>query len=179
MKMKKNKIILIIIMSILVILWGVCIYKLSDMNTTSSNGRSTDIITVFLEKGLEFTNDLGITNSHPSLSKIEHASSLLNSPLRKVMHASVYFVLAFFLIIVINMIFRNRRYLVSLLLTIVICFIFASSDEFHQTFVAGRTGQFQDVIIDTVGATFGCLFYATYYFAFKLGRLSGLKNKED
>ena len=57
------------------------------MNTMSSNGKSTDIITVVLEKGLEFTNNLGITNSYPSLSKIKYASALLNFPLRKVMHA--------------------------------------------------------------------------------------------
>ena len=167
--MKKGKIVLIIVVFIMAILWGTLIYKLSDMDTTNSNGHSTDIITVFLEKGLEFTNDLGITNSHPSSSKIEHASALLNSPLRKVMHASVYFVLAFLLILIVNMLFKNKKYLVSLLIAVILCFSFALTDEYHQTKVVGRTGQFKDVVIDTCGALVGCLFYGTYYFAYKLG----------
>ena len=170
--MKKSKIVLIIVVFMMIILWGTVIYKLSDMNTMNSNGHSTDIITVFLEKGLEFTNDLGITNSHPNASKIEHASTLLNSPLRKVMHASVYFVLAFFLIIVVNMLFKNNKYFISLMITILLCFIFAMTDEYHQTFVAGRTGQFMDVLIDTSGAIVGTLYYGTYYLVYRIGKKS-------
>lgn len=173
--MKKSKIVLIILIFLIAILWGVCIYKLSDMNTNNSNGHSTDIITVFIEKGLEFTNDLEITHSHPSESKIEHASSLLNSPLRKVMHASVYFVLAFILIIVINMLFKTRKYILSLMITVLLCFIFAITDEYHQTFVKGRTGQFKDVVIDTSGALVGTLFYGTYYLVYRIGK----KSKEE
>lgn len=172
--MNKKRLIIIMIVVLLAVIWGGIIYRLSDMNTTSSNGHSTDIITVFLEKGLEFTNNLGITNSHPSLSKIEHASALLNSPLRKVMHASIYFVFAFILIIVVNMLFKNNKYLISFIITILLCFIFAMTDEYHQTFVVGRTGQFQDVIIDTIGSMFGCLFYGTYYWVYKLGRKSNV-----
>ena len=40
-----------------------------------------------------------------------------------------------------------------------ICFIYACTDEYHQTFVSGRTGQFTDSLIDTFGGTLGCLFY--------------------
>lgn len=154
----------------LIILWGTIIYKLSDMNTTNSNGHSTDIISILLEKGLEFTNDLGITDSHPSETKIDHAASLLNSPMRKVMHASVYFVLAFLIIIVINMLLKNKKYIISLIITIILCFFFALGDEYHQTFVSGRTGQFKDVIIDTTGALAGTLFYGTYYLAYRIGK---------
>lgn len=31
-------------------------------------------------------------------------------------------------------------------------FLTASADEYHQTFLAGRTGQFSDVLLDTTGA---------------------------
>ena len=170
--MKKVRVVVVLMMLLFAFFWGVCIYQLSDMNTTNSNGHSTDIISVFLEKTLEFTNDLGITNSHPNESKIEHASSLLNSPLRKVMHASVYFVLALFLIVGISVFFRNSKYLLSLLITILFCFVFAFTDEYHQTFVEGRSGKFMDVIIDTTGAFVGTLFFGTYYFAFTLGKKS-------
>ena len=142
------------------------------MNTTNSNGKSSDIIAILLEKGLDFTNDLGITNSHPNESKIEHAASLLNSPMRKVMHASVYFVLSFLLILGINMIFKNDKYVISLIIALVLCVLFALGDEYHQTFVIGRTGQFKDVIIDTCGAITGILFYSSYYLVYKIGKKS-------
>ena len=80
----------------------------------------------------------------------------------------LYFVLAFLLILIVNMLFRNKRYLVSLLITIILCFSFALTDEYYQTKVVGRTDQFKDVVIDTCGALVGCLFYDTYYFAYKL-----------
>ena len=35
--------------------------------------------------------------------------------------------------------------------------LYASSDEFHQLFVSGRSGQISDVILDTCGGLFGVL----------------------
>lgn len=175
MKKNKKKIIISIIVCLLIILWIGIIYKLSSMNTTNSNGHSKDIISVFIEDTLEITNKYGITNSHPNSTKIEKASRLLNAPLRKVMHASVYFVLAFLIILFVNYLFKNKKYLVSSLISLVLIIALASFDEFHQTFVAGRTGQIKDVIIDTCGAIVGILFYGTYYYIYKRGYKSGLK----
>jgi len=33
--------------------------------------------------------------------------------------------------------------------------LYAASDEFHQSFVPGRTGQFSDVVVDTLGGAIG------------------------
>jgi VanZ family protein len=35
-------------------------------------------------------------------------------------------------------------------------FLVAGSDEWHQTFLPGRTGQFSDVLLDTVGGAVVC-----------------------
>lgn len=35
------------------------------------------------------------------------------------------------------------------------CFLYACSDEWHQTFVPGRSGSFRDVLIDMVGVVVG------------------------
>ncbi len=51
------------------------------------------------------------------------------------------------------------RALAALLLAL----LYAVSDEFHQTFVPGREGRWQDVVIDTVGATFGLIVYAALF----------------
>ena len=172
--MNKSKKIVIIIL-FLVVVWGFIIYKFSDMNTLDSNDDSKNVIAIFLEKGLEFTNDLGITKSHPSDNKIERATQLLNSPLRKVMHASVYFVLSFFIMLAINVLRNKKKYWLTFLITILICFTFALTDEYHQTQVIGRTGQFLDVLIDTSGAILGSLFFGTYFIAYKLG----VKSKKE
>lgn len=42
-------------------------------------------------------------------------------------------------------------------LAILIVFLYASTDEFHQRFVHGRTPMVSDVFIDTAGATLGML----------------------
>lgn len=44
-------------------------------------------------------------------------------------------------------------------LAILICVLFAISDEIHQLYVPGRGGQIKDVIIDSAGAFVGILGY--------------------
>lgn len=173
-----NKPTKIILLLILAIGWMVCIFKLSGMTSQKSNGKSTDFISIFIEDALEITNDYGITNSHPSDEKLAHASELINSPMRKVIHATVYFVLAFFVMILLNIIFDHKKYILSFILALVISVIFAATDEFHQTFVSGRTGQILDVFIDSAGAVMGVLFYTTYHIVYKNGYKKALQDNE-
>ncbi len=35
---------------------------------------------------------------------------------------------------------------------LLICLIYGATDEFHQTFVDGRSGEVRDVLVDTLGA---------------------------
>ena len=44
-----------------------------------------------------------------------------------------------------------------LAMSIFLSFLYAITDEIHQIFVPGRSAQFRDVLIDTLGASFGCL----------------------
>lgn len=41
--------------------------------------------------------------------------------------------------------------------------LYAASDEFHQLFVEGRSGQLTDVAIDSIGVMFGVLLIAVIY----------------
>ena len=169
----------IIFMLILAVFWMICIFKLSDMNSQKSNGKSSDIIALFIEDTLDITNEYGITNSHPTESKLVKASQLINAPLRKVMHASVYFVLAFFMMLLLNIIFNHDYYILSLVIAIILCSGFAMTDEFHQTFVVGRTGQMMDVIIDSLGALVGMFFYTTYHIVYKNGYNKALEELDE
>ena len=46
---------------------------------------------------------------------------------------------------------KDARLLRSTLITFLFCFLYACSDEWHQTFVPGRAGRIQDVWIDGIG----------------------------
>lgn len=78
-----------------------------------------------------------------------------------------------------NIILEHKKYFLSVIIALIICIIFAGTDEYHQTFVAGRTGQLLDVIIDTAGGIIGILFYSTYQIVYKLGYKKALKEKAE
>jgi len=70
--------------------------------------------------------------------------------LRKIAHAAEYFILTFLL----YRAFKGQLKMGTLLLIIypaTLSFLYAASDEFHQSFVIGRTCSFGDVLIDTIG----------------------------
>jgi VanZ family protein len=76
---------------------------------------------------------------------------------RKTAHVSEYTVLAFIVSMGAVFVFHkslNKTFLISTSL----CFLYASTDEIHQRFVAGREGCFKDVLIDTFGAIIGFIY---------------------
>ncbi len=51
---------------------------------------------------------------------------------------------------------RDRWHLRSVLLGLLCQIAVAGADEYHQTFVPGRTGQLSDVLLDTCGGVLAC-----------------------
>lgn len=47
---------------------------------------------------------------------------------------------------------------------VLITALYAATDEFHQTFVPGRSGQFSDVVLDSCGAVAGVIFFAIFLY---------------
>ena len=156
----KNKIIKIISW-LLVIIWMIIIFMFSSMDTNESNSKSENTINKVIETTLDTTNNIGITDKHPSNNKINNVVKTLNYPLRKCMHASIYLILA---ILLINALTKYKiKISKKLFITLILCFIYALLDEYHQTFVFGRTGQFSDVLIDTTGSSIGIIIYLIKY----------------
>ena len=145
----------------LVILWASFIFFLSSMNASESDNKSMKAIDTAIESTIEVTNKAGITDTHPSESEKKQVVKQLNNPLRKVAHASEYFVLVLLLINALLCSGVNGRKV--LILSLVLCFAYSCFDEYHQTFVVGRTGQFSDCLIDTAGGMVGCLIYYCIY----------------
>lgn len=167
--MDKKKLILIGIVAAVIIAWCATIFNLSGMSSENSNGKSKGIVEQAIVKVLDATNEAGITDSHPDDEKLAKAAELINAPLRKVVHATVYFVLALLLLTISRVIFGSKKYLLSCTITMLLCFIFAMTDEYHQTFVDGRTGQMMDVMIDTAGACVGMSLFSSYFMIYLLG----------
>lgn len=142
----------IIISWLLVIIWMILIFLLSDITGTESHDKSVSVIEKAITVTASVTNYLGITKeSNEQKIRISNLSETLNYPVRKCMHILEYLILTLLLY---NAFYqsgiKNKR---TFLFSILICFLYACSDEFHQLF-SERTGQFRDVIIDTFG---GCI----------------------
>lgn len=126
----KNKISLL-----LVILWMIFIFVMSSFDATSSSNQSNfivDIITSIIN-----IKDIG----------------LLSLIIRKLAHFIEYFILG---ILVINFITRYDK---KIIIAILLCIIYATSDEIHQIFVPGRSCQIIDIMIDSLGSIMGVYLY--------------------
>ena len=77
---------------------------------------------------------------------------------RKGAHFSIYLILGLFFC---NAYFQSGivKHLPLGVLSAVSSFLYSASDEFHQTFVPGRSGELSDVLIDSTGAIIGVLIY--------------------
>ena len=142
--MKKNKeLIKIIISWILVITWMIVIFMLSNTNAKDSTNESKKIITDTIVSTTTVTNDIGLTDYHPTDNELKETVKKLNNPLREIMHSVEYLVLS---ILLLNAL-KNSNIKKIYLYTFIICIIYILSDEYHQTFVTGRTFEYIDIFM--------------------------------
>lgn len=129
--MKRN--IKLIAIWLIAVTWILVIFVFSNMNPSSSNSKSKATINFALNKAVDVSNGIGITDINLTEEQQKVIVNKLNAPLRKCMHASVYFVLA----LLVYAIARNlnvppkKAYILSILFA----FCYACTDEYHQTFV--------------------------------------------
>ena len=125
-----------ILSTLLVISWMFLIFMFSHQPATESATLSGGIINT-LENLLNANLDF------------------IHTPLRKGAHITVYFFLGAFLV---NMYchYTNTPKTI-IILALITSILYAISDELHQTFIPGRSGEVLDVIYDTLGASFGII----------------------
>ncbi|MCY6957018.1 VanZ family protein [Clostridium brassicae] len=129
---------------LLAIAWMVVIFKFSNDPATVSDAKSGTVITMFDSIGLNLNSLLG---------------TLANFIVRKVAHFTEFLILYVFLYNALSESYTNKK---ALVIAIVFTFLYACSDEFHQTFIPGREGRFRDVLIDTSG---GIAAFMYFYFS--------------
>ena len=97
-------------------------------------------------------------SNQPGVESTKLTSNLF---LRKLGHFSEYAILGFFAFAYFSNIFQIGREKIQLetsfFISFLFCFSYAVTDEFHQTFVIGRDGNFMDVLIDSGGVLFGII----------------------
>jgi VanZ family protein len=143
-----------IILLILIFAWMGVIFLFSNQTSDISEEKSDKVSEVLINIGQKITKKEIKPNRKKELIKS------MRFYVRKTAHFTIYLILGL-LIYDVCLLFNIKR---SFIFSIVFCFIYACSDEFHQLFISGRTGQMRDVIIDFLGAVFGCfIFYLIIY----------------
>lgn len=134
-----------------VLIWMGVIYNFSAQNAEESSNLSQGISKI-------------LYNLISSLPRVELEPSLFHSLLRQTAHFLVFFVLALLLINAFRISgFNFNR---STLYTLIIAVIYAALDEYHQSFVPGRTAELKDVLTDSLGIIAGIGIYRTLLFFF-------------
>jgi VanZ family protein len=143
-KVKKR---LRIIAILTTLIWMGVIFRFSMDTGTSSHELSDMCVSIFNKAVFYFTGKdlkISITPEHYSMIELFF---------RKLAHMSIYFILSINVMVVL---FTFDMHMISrMLLSLIICFLYACTDEFHQFFVDGRGASFIDCLIDTSGAFFG------------------------
>lgn len=129
----------------LVVSWMALIFYLSHQPATQSNGLSTGIT----EKVIEIIEKIA-----PNL---DNDIRSFNHIIRKNAHFFSYLILGILVSNVVSNYQSVRKK--AFILALSICVLYAISDEVHQLFIPGRSGQIKDVFIDSVGAVVGVLGY--------------------
>lgn len=88
----------------------------------------------------------------PKEEQIDYAKKI-EFPMRKMAHATEYAILGCLLTNLCQSLSMKKAYMWSWLMGNA----YAATDEFHQLFVPGRSGQITDVMLDSVGCLTGCL----------------------
>lgn len=138
-----------IISWVLVILWMGIIFYLSHQPANQSNELSTGISEKITEVVKKITNSSNMNTVN------------FNHIIRKLAHFTAYFILG---VLVINALEQKYSLDGKLILgSIIICILYAISDEFHQAFIPGRGPAAFDVFIDSLGASTGILIYKMFH----------------
>lgn len=144
-KKKIGKYIARIILIILIIINCFVIFRFSSEESEQSNQTSGKVVDNIVEKSPKTKN--------LSKKEKEKKKEEIVTPVRKAAHFSIYTCLGALLYLLCRT-FKGKNWK-RILISIGLAFTYACTDEMHQRFVGGRSGEFKDVCIDSCGAIFG------------------------
>ena len=125
----------------------VTIFCLSSQNADSSSNTSARLTKTFVKTFYGDYNSFSPEKQH----EIWEKSSFI---VRKLAHFSIYTALGFCASFTVG---KRKLFTMKSLFVVLFGFIYAFSDEFHQSFSEGRSCEFRDMMIDTSGVFTGML----------------------
>lgn len=134
-----------IIKHILLILWCLLIFFFSSENGELSSNRSKTITNNVVDTYEKVFND--------EIKEKDKVVDDVEIVIRKVTHFGLYFILGILVLSCFSeypLSFKKQ-----IIFSVLFCFLYAASDEFHQLFSSGRGGRILDVFIDTSGSITG------------------------
>lgn len=132
---------------ILLILTFIQIFNFSAQDGTESSGVSKKV-------ALKIINVLHTTRNLSEEEK-DALAEKSQKVVRKCAHLSIYTLVGILIMSFISTYKIKTKY--RILVSLLVGFLYAASDEIHQTFIPGRTGSPIDVGIDTCGTFLGIL----------------------
>ena len=129
---------------ILLLLWMTVIFMFSSSGSVKSNDTSGKVIS----SAISVKDKVTSKETKPETKK--KIVKKLNYSVRKSAHVFEYFILGILSLNVFDA-FNVKR---KVLFAIILCILYASSDEFHQIFT-GRTASIIDVLLDSVASIVG------------------------
>lgn len=125
------------------VLWMALIFSFSNQKDVDSSKVSDGFIDRTVVRIYK------IFNENITKEKENEIIEKYTYPIRKLAHYTLYFILGILSFLVVKDYSINKKLIIYSLL---ICFLYACSDEFHQLFVIGRSARVLDVLIDTFGS---------------------------
>lgn len=149
--MIKNKNSKIYIAWFLVILWMAVIFYMSSQPAVESNGMSRGVTKLIIQfVRIVYPLDIEVDATQFWVDRFNHT-------VRKLGHVTEYLILGIF---VANAYKKSGVNGCKLMMySLILCFAYAVSDEFHQYFVPGRGPGWGDVMLDSFGAALGIIIY--------------------
>lgn len=144
---------------ILLLLWMTVIFMFSSSGSVKSNNTSGQVISSAISVKDKVTNNKTKPETKKKIVK------KLNYSVRKSAHVFEYFVLGVLALNVFDA-FNVKR---KVLFAIILCVLYAASDEFHQLFT-GRTASATDVLLDSAASIVGIYLLNLIFSRRKKGR---------
>ena len=124
------------------------IFYFSAQNATESSGMSMEFIRWLLHKKL-----LEVMSVESAVMIEEGIENIV----RKCAHFFIYSCLGFCSSMTLYYSGKMNKSCILFIISLVFCMFYASTDEVHQLFVPGRSGEIRDVLIDSAGSATGIL----------------------
>lgn len=140
--------------SILVIIWMLVIFNFSSQNGSKST-KTSDVVTSMVVNVTTSVTNKDIPREEVK-KKVEDSTFLV----RKTAHFTEYLILGILVLQLLSDYTKiNKR---MLIVSLIICYLYAVSDEVHQIFIPDRTAKVLDTFIDGAGSLVGITIYSIY-----------------